>query len=310
MRYSRMITSNFYHGMVFSDFVASTLLHETKNANWLAQTGLKITEKLGFEKCAFDTKRGRTIDTSQLTHENMLQPPHDEALLVEKVPLEVRSLIVSNNSNTLLGDQSGKRPKKTNNRKKVTGERHFLYGGVYYEINNISDKTGKAYGVYEPIMLRLIEQFDIAYQIHGKVLVMRFDISIDGYTADNKIITEFRKRLNQQIERDFYVTDIGYGWAREQERSKQQHYHFVLFLDGQKVWYHQGISKLIKTVADRSSDVVRVTFAGFHQVDCEDVFREAVYHFSYLAKTRGKGYRPPKTRDFSTSRLKIKEKVA
>jgi hypothetical protein len=41
-------------------------------------------------------------------------------------------------------------------------------------------------------------------------------------------------------------------------------------------------------------------------IDNDEVFADAVYRISYLAKTRGKGYRPAQVKDYSTSRLKVK----
>ena len=34
---------------------------------------------------------------------------------------------------------------------------------------------------------------------------------------------------------------------------------------------------------------------------------KAIYRISYLAKTRGKGYRDPQAKDYETSRLKPKD---
>ncbi len=42
----------------------------------------------------------------------------------------------------------------------------------------------------------------------------------------------------------------------------------------------------------------------FYFVDSQETLADAVYRVSYLAKTRGKGYRPEQVKDYSTSRLK------
>jgi hypothetical protein len=305
-------SSSAYCGSLgFSDFVTATLLHETQSPNWVNQKGVKPPKKLGFEECAFDTNKGCAFDTSLLTHEIDAQTAQELDLLSENSASKVRYLIVSNDSKPPLGckpvnqqNEKAARPKKTNNRKKITHEQFIEYSGAHYEINNVSQKTGKAYGVFEPIMLKLLEQLHIATQIHGKVFVFRFDLSISSYTVDSRIISNFRKKLIQKLKREYQMIDIGFAWVREQEKSKQQHYHLVYFLDGQKVWHHQGLSKIVKEISTRDSNITRVVFAGFHQVDDDRSLRDAIYHISYLAKIRGKGYRPSKSHDFGSSRLK------
>jgi hypothetical protein len=44
----------------------------------------------------------------------------------------------------------------------------------------------------------------------------------------------------------------------------------------------------------------------FHFVDNEQALQAAIYRISYLAKPRGKGYRPPQTKDYGCSRMKAK----
>ena len=46
----------------------------------------------------------------------------------------------------------------------------------------------------------------------------------------------------------------------------------------------------------------------FYFVNSEEIVQEVVYRVSYLAKTRGKGYRPPQTKDFQCSRMKPPER--
>jgi hypothetical protein len=43
----------------------------------------------------------------------------------------------------------------------------------------------------------------------------------------------------------------------------------------------------------------------FHFADSEDIIEKAINRVSYLAKTRGKGYRPSQTKDFQCSRMKL-----
>ena len=54
------------------------------------------------------------------------------------------------------------------------------------------------------------------------------------------------KNLKQKIGRDYEIIKIGYQWVREQERAKKQHYHVVLFLDGNKIQHPKKLNAIIK----------------------------------------------------------------
>ena len=45
-------------------------------------------------------------------------------------------------------------------------------------------------------------------------------------------------------------------------------------------------------------------WAGYHNINRGDMeaIQNAIYHISYLAKTRGKGYRPTQTKDYGWAR--------
>ncbi|MFT6910275.1 MAG: hypothetical protein ACJAS1_007003, partial [Oleiphilaceae bacterium] len=128
------------------------------------------------------------------------------------------------------------------------------------------------------------------------------------YTKDNAIITAFRKRLNQRLKRYYGFKEIGSCWVREQERAKTQHYHFVLFLDGNLIRHSSKINEMVRAAWDDGTGTYTMPHIPrpYHFVDSEDTMQDAIYRVSYLAKPRGKGYRPPQTKDFQCSRMKAK----
>ena len=53
-------------------------------------------------------------------------------------------------------------------------------------------------GVYSHMIKQIVEQLDICLAIHKRVLVVRFDLSLDEYSGDNHIIsTFFTKKVSE-----------------------------------------------------------------------------------------------------------------
>ena len=103
------------------------------------------------------------------------------------------------------------------------------------------------------------------------------------------------------------MVNMGYIWVREQESAKQQHYHVVIFLDGDKIRHSSVIIKVIMETWEnlKSGNTVGYAKRCFYNVSDSNSKADAIYRFSYLAKARGKGYRPPQSKDYGTSRLRI-----
>jgi len=100
---------------------------------------------------------------------------------------------------------------------------------------------------------------------------------------------------------------VGFVWAREQEKAKKQHYHLAIFIDGVKIRHSKRLLEVITQKWDESDPRNHhkpVVKNPYYFIDNEKVFKKAIYRLSYLAKTRGKGYRPAQSKDYSTSRLK------
>ena len=102
---------------------------------------------------------------------------------------------------------------------------------------------------------------------------------------------------------------FGYHWTREQERAKKQHYHVVVILDANKVSYPSKINEFIlemgNTLAMRPW-IPENCFYRFKRNE-HDKKQGAIWRMSYLAKARGKGYKPPQTKNHASSRVKPKQ---
>lgn len=160
------------------------------------------------------------------------------------------------------------------------------------------------------ILNALIGQLTAMLSHHSKVFVIRIDLRLYDYTTDNDLITVFNRQLHRWIKRKYNTNRIGFGWARELERAKQQHYHYTLFLDGHKVNHHWEISKRARAIWDNLNGSLRVPENPTYMVKRTDTIeaQNAIYRVSYLAKYRGKGmrYRPIQTKDYGASRVPMR----
>lgn len=189
--------------------------------------------------------------------------------------------------------------KKTSNRKYVTRSEVLIHNGKPYRINS------KKSGIYTSMLHKLIEQLEICEDKWKRVFALRFDLHQEYYRADSKYISKFIDNLKRRLQREYEMLEIGYAWAREQERSKSQHYHFVLFLDGNKIRHSSRILEIIDSTWKniQQTNHVPVIPKPYYFIDSPEKKEDAIYRISYLAKARGKGYRGKQNKDYSTSRL-------
>jgi hypothetical protein len=179
----------------------------------------------------------------------------------------------------------------------------YWYEGMAWKVN----PGLQGQGLYTHILRALLKQFHFMLTQYRKVFVYRFDLRLNSYTADNSIISGFLGQLKRKVNKHYGTSKFAYIWVREQERSKQQHYHLAIMLDGNKIRHPHTMQKMIEelcVIYGLSPHWSRYHNIARHMHDWEDKRLEASKHLSYLAKTRTKGYRPTKTRDFSTSRYK------
>jgi len=187
------------------------------------------------------------------------------------------------------------------NRKYVSYSSEMYRNGTTYVIN------AKKSGVYSAILHRMIDQLDICLNKWKRVLLIRFDLHIPFYTADNKIISRFRKNLIRRLEREYQINEIGYVWVREQEKAKRQHYHCAIYLNGNEIRHSSKALRIIKDTWESINieNYMHTPKNPYYFIDNEQTKQEAIYRISYLAKARGKGYRDKHAKDYSTSRLFI-----
>jgi hypothetical protein len=249
------------------------------------------------------------FDIAELTHQTIGEAMPVMVLPVSETALKERLFLLSNvevsNNNpleALVNKSVTTKPKRTHNRKRIIYDDTFTQNGKTYRVN--SSKSG----LYAEILKPIIEQFEIGLEKWRRVFVLRFDLHTHVYTNDNARITAFRKRLNQRLKRYYGFKEIGSCWVREQERAKSQHYHFVLFLDGNLIRHSSKINEMIRAAWDDGTGTYTMPHIKhpFHFVDREGIVQDAMYRVSYLAKPRGKGYRPPQTKDFQCSRMSKK----
>ncbi|ANQ66389.1 hypothetical protein GS41_03480 [Candidatus Pseudothioglobus singularis] len=190
----------------------------------------------------------------------------------------------------------------TKSRMKECGHCFYNYKEEELFINSSETK-----GVYPNIIEKIVEQLDTCLAIHKRVLVVRFDLSLNEYSGDNHTISTFINRQKQRMFKTYGVKNIGHAWKRERETSKAQHYHVALFIDGNKIQYPSKLLRQIKAkwfkhgrcwIPDECFYYLEFSFSNFKQTR-----GEAIYRLSYLGKTRGTGYKDIQAKNYSVSRL-------
>jgi len=103
------------------------------------------------------------------------------------------------------------------------------------------------------------------------------------------------------------MNDIGYQWVREQEKSKKQHYHAALMLDGNLIQHPSNLLNKIQEMWLPRGHLYRLKncFYYLDKKNIKEVRRDVIRRASYMAKIRGKGYRPSQTKDYNSSRIKL-----
>ena len=159
--------------------------------------------------------------------------------------------------------------------------------------------------------------------IHSKTMVIRFDVTYPkGFMAveDNSDMSNLMKLLIQQCSRNG-VSPV-YFWVREQSlRSKNQHYHCMLLLDGNKTCRYYPYIELAEEIwgrilgvnpkglvhyCDRDPDGNRQTNGIILRNDdpyYEDKIATVVRQAMYLAKDHTKGIYNDGFRDFGMTRI-------
>lgn len=183
----------------------------------------------------------------------------------------------------------------------ITKDKAITVNGQTWWVNSAGS------GLITHAIKAMINQVDVMLNHHSKIHLIRFDLRMYQYTDNNEIITIFNRRLHKWLKRKYDLKRIGFIWCREQETAKQQHYHFVLMIDGHKVRHPIEILSKAREIWD-----IHLSGSEFTPKNCYynlerdnyDSIQYAIWRISYLAKARGKGYKPPQTKNYGTSRIK------
>ncbi|RLA19729.1 MAG: hypothetical protein DRQ56_04760 [Gammaproteobacteria bacterium] len=252
------------------------------------------------------------FDIAVLTREKQAGPTQGGALPFCEKGIKDRLLIISScDVKESFSDieevkrDGRKKIKRTINRKSITFDGTITHYGKTYQINN--GRGEENLGLYSKILQRIIEQFGIGLMKWKRVFVLRFELHLAYETNNNKCITDFRRRLFPKLKRVYGFKEFGYCWAREYHgKGKGQHYHFVLFLDGNLIRHSSKINEIIRRAWQRpnGSFTIGKIERPFYFVNNEEVAQDAIYRVSYLAKIRGKGHRDDQVKDYQCSRMK------
>ena len=187
------------------------------------------------------------------------------------------------------------------NRKTAIYQEYLEKDGELIKING-----GENMGIYPDIVNTFVDQLDAAIEIHGRVLVTRFDLRVNYYTGTSHTLSKFIKNMKQWLGRKYGVVNIGYLWVREQEKAKKQHYHMALVLDGNKINQSFKLNKIIeeKWLPHGSVFFPEHNYYFIDKNNMKEMRLKAINRASYLGKTRGKGHRPEQSKDYGSSRLK------
>ncbi len=220
-------------------------------------------------------------------------------------PTKRRFFLLSINESKESNPPKERTCKKSLNRKYASRSGSFIHNGETYLVN------AKKSGYYTKIMHKIIEQLEISLDKWKRVLVVRFDLHTAFYSGNNTRLTRFIDNLKGRLQRKYGIFKVGYAWAREIEKAKSQHYHFALFLDGNKVRHSKNILEMVSSTWEKTQhkNHVPVIPKPYHFINSPESKADAIYRISYLAKTRGKGYRDAQAKDYSTSRLQPKLKI-
>lgn len=178
-----------------------------------------------------------------------------------------------------------------------------------HEDTELEINVTKRYGCYVSILKAIKGQMDAVQSHYSRVLVFRLDLHTQGYSGDNKKVSRLMGRLTEWLREKYHTDRVGYIWVREQERAKSQHYHLVIMIDGRVIQYPKKVIEWIEHYWQQRGEPKPFTPKNCYTIierDKPDTYQEAFYRASYLAKSRGKGYKNTTANNYSVSRIKPK----
>jgi hypothetical protein len=194
---------------------------------------------------------------------------------------------------------------KTGKRKNTTGRKHISRRDFVVHRGKPIQVNAQGSGVYTATVKKSFEQFDRGLERWGRQLVVFCQLKLGYSRSTNDIITKLLKRVRHHFSCELEINEFGYHWCRELERGKGAHYHLAIWLDGDKYRTSHSISPIIQAAWEALGGQYDSLRRPYHFVDDELSRLDTLYRLSYLSKSRGKGNRPPQTKDHGMSRLKV-----
>ncbi|MFM5230817.1 inovirus-type Gp2 protein [Aeromonas media] len=180
----------------------------------------------------------------------------------------------------------------------VTYQNEYSYAGMAYPINSTKS------GCYTLILQRIIEQVTSMVALYRRVLFVRLELHHQHPEPTSKRMSAFIESARKFVLRRYQTQHMGFLWVREQEKAKSQHYHLIMMLDGDKIRHPARLFEELSEIWGRKGGTYWIPKNPFIFIDKPEMVAKAVTRASYLAKGRGKGYRPDGVRDFGCSRIK------
>ena len=187
----------------------------------------------------------------------------------------------------------------------------YITKGIAITVNGQTWRVNaQGSGLISHTIKAMINQVDAMLSHHSKLHIIRFDLRVYEYTDNNGIMTAFNRRLHKWLKRKYNLKRVGFIWCRELETAKQQHYHYALLVDGHKINHSFEINKKIKELwrqLDGSEYFPDNCYYNVKRDDYESI-QAAIWRISYLAKARGKRFKPAQTKNYGTSRVKLNDR--
>ena len=194
--------------------------------------------------------------------------------------------------------------------RKLTSQPTVTIDGLELPIQNMG-KDGKIYNCYVEPLQSFKREFDAMLSHHDKIFVLRIDVHVHTHSQTNEVITKFRKSYVERIKRYYKTKNVAYVWCREVEKSKKQHYHLAVIIDGNQTLVAGALLAMAEDVAaiqdlsigycPKPSYLIRRTDLAKGDYS---TYNEAFYRLSYLAKERGKKIKAERANSYQTSRIK------
>jgi plasmid rolling circle replication initiator protein Rep len=192
-----------------------------------------------------------------------------------------------------------------------------------FHINNGKNNEYECYG---DILNSIYDIFDFMTSKYSKVLLIRFDLSYPetfNIHDHNKHITHLFKMIMDNSRNK--GIGLQYLWVREQSKSKHQHYHCMVLVNGHKTQKYYPFLKLVEDkwayvlgvqekdglvhFCNNNGLMIRKPYKNSvgsericQQENYEKDLHDAFYWCSYLAKVNQKTNKlPPYVRRFNSS---------